>query len=244
MAEKDGESSQSFSMFFDQHFDPSSYVDALFQSFTAEKKFPDVYSKESFQTYSKNCSNLVTHLEYYMQEIVLDLDNKISSLSDSTNIISDSKDGDNPGHITRLNYFINALNNSILLLQDEYAQSRKAISEAVQKQPRSIELLIKFEEVKKNLTEVLQVLDKINSMNEGGDDLLAIDTFQNSISLLQDTVIEQLHRNKGSQDQLICTNTDELVNLLPVFQNLTNFYAIYKKFTIKLISEKERCMNS
>ena len=242
MAEKDEGSSQSFSMFFDQHFDPCSYVNALFQSFTAEKKFPDIYSKESLQTYSKNCSNLVTHLEYYMQEIVLDLDNEISSLSDSTNIISDGKDGEKSGPITRLNYFINALNNSILLLQDEYAQSRKAISEAVQQQPRSIDLLIKFEEVKKNLMDVLQVLEKVNSMNESGDDLLGTDTFQNSISLLQELVIEQLHRNKERRE--IYANIDELINLLPVFQNLTHFYAIYKKFTNKLVSEKERCTNS
>lgn len=239
---------ESLSMFFDSDFNPSNYVDALFQSISNNKLQSQVYSKTNLQSLSNKCSNLVTHLDYHTSELSNDLINQIEVLQNSSKVITQGLNNDEVPNalndMTRLQYFINTLNNSILLLQTDIKQVNEELNENNESQPESIDNLIKLKSIKNNLYQVLVIFERLNSININNPDSTTVEAFQSSLNNLYDTIRNQLSNEKNEINQLLVTNINELVNLLPLLQNLTNFYPIYKRFTSKLNTELDHYLNT
>mmetsp|Transcript_3200 Transcript_3200/g.3584 ORF Transcript_3200/g.3584 Transcript_3200/m.3584 type:complete len:246 (-) Transcript_3200:3795-4532(-) len=238
---------ESLSMFFDSDFNPSNYVDALFQSISNNKLQSQVYSKNNLQSLSNKCSNLVTHLDYHTSELSNDLINQIETLQNSSKVITQGLNNDEIvntlNDMTRLQYFINTLNNSILLLQTDIKQANEELNGNLESQPESIDNLIKLKSIKNKLYQVLVIFERLNSININNPDSTTVESFQSSLNTLYDSIRNQLNNEKNEINQLLVTNINELINLLPLFQNLTNFYPIYKTFTNKLNTELENYLN-
>lgn len=239
---------ESLSMFFDSDFNPSNYVDALFQSISNNKLQSQIYSKNNLQSLSNKCSNLVTHLDYHTSELSNNLISQIETLQNSSKIITQGLNNDEVlnalNDMTRLQYFINTLNNSILLLQTDIKQVNEELNVNNESQPESINNLIKLKGIKNNLNQVLAIFERLNSITINNPDSTTVESFQSSLNTLYDTIRNQLTNEENEINQLLVTNINELINLLPLFQNLINFYPIYKKFTAKLTTELDNYLNT
>lgn len=128
-------------MFFDEDFEPSNYVDALFSSViknnststnshsgsTLETSSPlalssQVYNEKTLHALQNKCSNLVSHLDYYTNELFTQLSEKLESLKDSASIVSSGiayLESNDDNSMTRLQYYIKSMGNAVSSLQQE-----------------------------------------------------------------------------------------------------------------------------
>lgn len=237
---------ESLSMFFDADFNPSNYVDALFQSISGNQPQSLIYSKKNLQSVSNKCSNLITHLDYHTSELSSNLIDQIESLQNSSKVITHGLNSDEEfnglNEMTRLQYFTNTLNHSVLLLQSDIKQANEELN-INKAQPESIDKLIKLKSIRNNLNQVLIIFEKLNSICSNNADSITIDSFQVSVNSLYETIRSQLNNEQNEINPILVENINELTNLLPLFQNLTNFYPIYKKFVNRLSSELDRYLN-
>ncbi|ODV82924.1 hypothetical protein CANARDRAFT_178143 [[Candida] arabinofermentans NRRL YB-2248] len=87
--------------------------------------------------------------------------------------------------------------------------------------------------------------------SDSDTDDVDLNTFTNSLSILEETIMEQIQQDKSNKDQYeIAVPNDELlekinlmIDLLPFFKNLNSFRHIYADFVNVLESEKKRYLS-
>ncbi|KAK6455788.1 uncharacterized protein RJT20DRAFT_155997 [Scheffersomyces xylosifermentans] len=243
----------SIAMFMDPDFNPSNYIDKLFQSITSSTASA-VYSKNSLSKLSNDVSHLITHLDYFTNELS---NNSLRQTFETLNnsnllILHGNKDDVNDSNVdlTRLQYYINVLNNSILTLSGEL----KSINEDIAKQDQdnesgsrhqneSINDLIQLKSVKSNLTSVLSIFEFLNSVlttDLSSSRAYGVEEFSNILNSAFETIKIQVDGALGAEKERLTEHINQLIELNSLFVNLKNFHPIYKKFVGKLIVEKEQ----
>jgi len=194
-------------MFFDPDFVPVNYVDQLFTTILGDCSNPTVYDNISKSSISNDVSNLITNLDYYTQE--LSANDKLQQLQDCTNLLNDNT--------TRLQYYTNILTNSIVSLQQDLASVNKLVT--INENNQSVQSLVQLKLVKKNLQLVLTI-------------------FENLFIALQ----QKLSITPSQFEKLLNEITDESTvgefeDLKGIFNNLSKFNPIYKKWWNSILSK-------
>ncbi|KAH3666255.1 hypothetical protein OGAPHI_004444 [Ogataea philodendri] len=265
------------SMFFDDAFVPHDYLDALFTSSlnlnTPQLKDKSISfaSSASLKSLQGKCLSLLTHLDYYTNELTRQFEQKLQDLHNSSSIISYTSD-DNAG-ITRLEYYVEYLASSINSLNRDLDDVNTKLK-SVNVPPQSEDLVKDFQDLKLvkerikatlDIFEIIQAVVLTSTIEEGklqnasstlsfaptgstqSDPAanVSLDTFSSSLSILEETILDQIQKEKGSAEvnQGLVDKIQLLVDLLPFFKNLTRFYLIYADFAQFLESEKKRYLN-
>lgn len=235
---------KSLAMFFDQDFDPINYVNVLFQSLTnSGPQHPNqMYSTRNLNEITNKSSNLITRFDYYTNELSKELNEKIEILNKSNNFMLSIEDNgkikENDYNTSRLQYYINVLNNSIISLQTEVLEISNNTNQNSKNNARSLEKLTQFKLVKENLMKVLKALEIVKNILKDQDiGLIKVSDFQNALDLLDDTISKQID-NTNNDTGKVSEHIEELIALLPMFKGFTNFFPIYNNFTNKLTSYK------
>lgn len=176
------------SMFFDEGFTPSEYVDAVFSSELRKNgtrmqdkslHFADVSSLQGLQT---KCSSLLTHFDYYTNELTRRFEDKIKELENTSSIISyrpvsgeDSTVGGPEAGITRLEYYVDNLTSSLISTQMDLASAAHKATEISQGQSfaqteSSVGELKQMIEIKRRIYKVVEVFDTVRSLISSGED--------------------------------------------------------------------------
>ncbi|KAG7661837.1 COG7 [[Candida] subhashii] len=255
-AGSDSNIEESLTMFFDNNFNPSAYIDKLIQSIihqggsTASATPISTYSQSSLSNVSNDISELITHLDYYTNELSNhNLKQKLDTLEKSNALIfphginSGDQQEENGGS-TRIQYHINILNNSIISLQSELSTINEQIDkslEATTKNSQPINNLIELKRVKANLSKVVQIFELIKASisKKGGDseNIYTAEEFQRLLDEMYESIKSQLESNKNREKLL--AHVDKLIELNSLFVNLSKFNPIFKKFVSKLVSLKD-----
>ncbi|KAI5953201.1 COG7 [Candida jiufengensis] len=218
----------SMSMFFDDEFNPTTYVDKLISTVTQQKTSTtpmSAYSKKSLTNLSHTINQLITHFDYYVNDIANnELKSKLVQLENSSTYINSNQEG-----TTRLQYYTSLLNNSILSLQQELNMINQKLK--VNDDNEAVQTLIKMKLVKTNLLKVIKVLETITLNNNNDKKLYTIEEFE---SILNQT-FEQIKRNK--MDPSVQNYIKQMNEISNLFQNLNHFNPIFKKFINKLNGE-------
>lgn len=232
---------QSLSMFFDNDFNPANYVDALFQSIVPSTNPQANYSIKNLNSVSNNVSNFITHLDYYTNELSKDVSLQIDTLKLSSQSLIKNEDIANPSDLSKLQYYINSFNNSILSLQTEI-DNFKIASTDNKTDNEAVNNLIKLKLVRENLIKVLTIIERANIIlkpeTTSKFNSITSKDFHDSLLRLFDGLKSQLDNTPKDTDLL--QNIDDLIDLLPVFNNLNEFYPIYRKFVTRLVNEREQ----
>ncbi|KAK6200424.1 uncharacterized protein RJT21DRAFT_121331 [Scheffersomyces amazonensis] len=269
-------SEESLSMFFDSDFNAANYIDKLFQNITNSSITTgatpiSTYSKNSLEHLSNNISDLSTHLDYYTTELASQsLTVKLDTLNhsnlpilpkESDKITDDlftgtSNNNNSNQELTRLKYYINVLNNSIISLQADLSSIHSDVimdeeeRKKIRKQDETIKSLTSLKTVKSNLINVLQIFEFLNNafvqtlkssntiQYEQNEVNISIEDFQQLLNELFDTLKSQLIENKGTAklDDVIKYIT-KLIDLGTIFNNLSTFNSPFKKFINNLTTE-------
>ncbi|KAI5968446.1 COG7 [Candida theae] len=249
---------ESMSMFFDDEFNPSTYIDKLVTSVTQQKSTttpttttttthaPSSYSKQSLTKLSHTINQLITHFDYYVNDIANNsLHEKLEKLHKSSALIHtgteiDQKNGGGSGGSSRLQYHLNILDNSILSLQSELEEINKSIESNESINNEAVQTLVQLKVVKQNLVTVIEVLEMvINSLSKVNESKsnYTVEEFQSILDELLSSVKSQL--NTIGDKSILLAHIDKLVSLQDVFSSLNNFSPVYKRFTTKLITERD-----
>lgn len=232
---------QSLSMFFDNDFNAANYVDALFQSIVSTSNSQSNYSSKNLNKVSNNISNFITHLDYYTSELSNDVNHQIETLKLSSQSLIKGEDIANSSDLSKLQYYINSFNNSILSLQTEI-DTFKSVSQSNKSNNEAVNNLIQLKLVRENLIKVLTIIERANIIlkPDTTSKFSSITTkdFSDSLQKLADGLKSQLDSNPNDED--LHKNMDDLIDLLPIFNNLNEFHPIYKKFVTRLINEREK----
>lgn len=229
---------ESLSMFFDDDFNPSAYIDTLVNSITNQNTPHNTttpisaYSKNSLTKLSNDISHLITHLDYYTNELTNEnLQSKLDMLDKSNVIINNSEDHGT----TRLQYHVHVLNNAVLSLQTELTEVNKQLdnsninNEAIQK-------LIQLKQVKANLNQVLKIFELVsNSISQKQS--YTVDEFQYALDELFNSIKQQLQSNTNNEKLL--QHVDKLLQLNNLFNHISKFNPIFRKFITKLSNERD-----
>lgn len=229
---------ESLSMFFDDDFNPSAYIDTLVNSITNQNTPHNTttpisaYSKNSLTKLSNDISHLITHLDYYTNELTNEnLQSKLDMLDKSNVIINNSEDHGT----TRLQYHVHVLNNAVLSLQTELTEVNKQLdnsninNEAVQK-------LIQLKQVKANLNQVSKIFELVsNSISQKQS--YTVDEFQYALDELFNSIKQQLQSNTNNEKLL--QHVDKLLQLNNLFNHISKFNPIFRKFITKLSNERD-----
>ncbi|EER33369.1 hypothetical protein CTRG_02187 [Candida tropicalis MYA-3404] len=229
---------ESLSMFFDDDFNPSAYIDTLVNSITNQNTPHNTttpisaYSKNSLTKLSNDISHLITHLDYYTNELTNEnLQSKLDMLDKSNVIINNSEDHGT----TRLQYHVHVLNNAVLSLQTELTEVNKQLdnsninNEAIQK-------LIQLKQVKANLNQVLKIFELVsNSISQKQS--YTVDEFQYALDELFNSIKQQLQSNTNNEKLL--QHVDKLLQLNNFFNHISKFNPIFRKFITKLSNERD-----
>lgn len=234
---------ESMSMFFDDEFNPSTYIDKLVTSVTHQNSTtsttPSTYSKQSLTKLSHSINQLITHFDYYVNDIANNgLHEKLEMLDKSSALIHTS--ADEQGGTSRLQYHLNILDNSIISLQSELAEINKTIESNESINNEAVQTLIQLKLVKNNLLKVIEVLETTNnSLSKVNENKLAytVEEFQLILDELLSSIKQQL--SSTGDKSILLTHIEKLINLQYVFVNLNNFNPVYKRFTTKLITERD-----
>ena len=177
---------ESLSMYFDDDFNPSSYIDKLVNSITnlnpASSTTPvSAYSKQSLTKLSNDISHLITHLDYYTNMLTNDsLQKKLDALDKSNEIINNNEESGT----TRLQYNVHVFNNAVLSLQTELNEINRQLEESTINN-EAILKLIQLKQVKANLTKVLHIFELVyNSISQDDELSFTVDKFQNALDEL------------------------------------------------------------
>lgn len=229
---------ESLSMFFDDDFNPSAYIDTLVNSITNQNTPHNTttpisaYSKNSLTKLSNDISHLITHLDYYTNELTNEnLQSKLDMLDKSNVVINNSEDHGT----TRLQYHVHVLNNVVLSLQTELTEVNKQLdnsninNEAIQK-------LIQLKQVKANLNQVLKIFELVsNSISQKQS--YTVDEFQYALDELFNSIKQQLQSNTNNEKLL--QHVDKLLQLNNLFNHISKFNPIFRKFITKLSNERD-----
>lgn len=229
---------ESLSMFFDDDFNPSAYIDTLVNSITNQNTPHNTttpisaYSKNSLTKLSNDISHLITHLDYYTNELTNEnLQSKLDMLDKSNVVINNSEDHGT----TRLQYHVHVLNNAVLSLQTELTEVNKQLdnsninNEAIQK-------LIQLKQVKANLNQVLKIFELVsNSISQKQS--YTVDEFQYALDELFNSIKQQLQSNTNNEKLL--QHVDKLLQLNNLFNHISKFNPIFRKFITKLSNERD-----
>ncbi|KAK6462190.1 hypothetical protein DFJ63DRAFT_319051 [Scheffersomyces coipomensis] len=266
-----GLSEESLAMFFDPDFNPSNYIDKLFQNITTSSTASN-YSKNSLSQLSNSISNLTTHLDYYTNELSSQsLTLKLDTLNNSNSLIIPKELESHNNHIssstkgnqelTRLKYYINVLNNSIISLQTDLNSINQDLNEkpTINSEANDdiINSLVTLKLIKSNLVNVLKLFEFLNnaliqSYNSLSTTItptsvdqqhnFSVDEFQNILNNLLDTLKLQLIQTSNDPNKFndVVSYINKLINLGSMFNNLTKFNLPFRKFINSLSSELEK----
>lgn len=234
---------ESLSMYFDDDFNPSAYIDKLVHTITnlnpASSTTPvTAYSKLSLTKLSNDISHLITHLDYYTNMITNDsLQKKLDALDKSNEIINNNEENGT----TRLQYHVHVFNNAVLSLQTELNEINKQLDESTINN-EAIQKLIQLKQVKSNLTKVLSIFELVyNSISQDDELSFTVDKFQNALDDLLASIKNQLE-SSDKNDKLLA-QIDKLLEMNGLFTHLSRFNTAFKKFLTKLSNEKEVYLN-
>ncbi|ABN64413.2 predicted protein [Scheffersomyces stipitis CBS 6054] len=242
-------SEDSVSMFMDPDFNPSNYIDKLFQTITSSSVPSAAYSKASLGKLSYDISQLVTHLDYYTSELSNNnLRQTLQTLNNSNLVIlQGNKDDSSEPNLTRLQYYVNVLNNSILTLSGELKSINEDISQSKVNDRsinnESINDLIQLKKVKQNLTSVLHLYEFLSGIlsSTSGETKTSytVEEFQNVLNTSFDSIRNELEAGEKANKQKILAHIDHLVELSGLFVNLKNFQSPFRKYITRLTVLKE-----
>ncbi|CAK7893881.1 conserved oligomeric Golgi complex subunit 7 [[Candida] anglica] len=253
--------SETLAMFLDEDFDPASYVDAVFNSVLAAQSTSlpsSVYNEKNLHKLQSRCSTLVSHLDFYTNELSSELSGNIEKLKDTSTIVSSGLSYDQV-EITRLQFYIKSLTNAVVSLQQEVSGVVPAAQEkaSLASDPDGpVEKLTSLKQVKQRLGQVLEVFERINTlldMSAQSDHQQAtsttiyrattLDQFTESMDMLQESIRQELADQDFSQiNSELIGNIDSLSSMLPLFQG-TPFHAVYKRFISRILADKERYLS-
>lgn len=235
---------ESLSMYFDDDFNPSSYIDKLVNSITnlnpASSTTPvSAYSKQSLTKLSNDISHLITHLDYYTNMLTNDsLQKKLDALDKSNEIINNNEESGT----TRLQYNVHVFNNAVLSLQTELNEINRQLDEPTINN-EAILKLIQLKQVKSNLTKVLHIFELVyNSISQDDELSFTVDKFQNALDELFASIKNQL--DTSDKNVKLLAQIDKLLEMNGLFTHLSRFNTVFKKFLTKLSNEKEVYLNS
>ncbi|AOW28111.1 hypothetical protein MEW_02462 [Candida albicans P60002] len=235
---------ESLSMYFDDDFNPSSYIDKLVNSITnsnpASSTTPvSAYSKQSLTKLSNDISHLITHLDYYTNMLTNDsLQKKLDALDKSNEIINNNEESGT----TRLQYNVHVFNNAVLSLQTELNEINRQLDESTINN-EAISKLIQLKQVKSNLTKVLHIFELVyNSISQDDELSFTVDKFQNALDELFASIKNQL--DTSDKNVKLLAQIDKLLEMNGLFTHLSRFNTVFKKFLTKLSNEKEVYLNS
>ncbi len=235
---------ESLSMYFDDDFNPSSYIDKLVNSITnlnpASSTTPvSAYSKQSLTKLSNDISHLITHLDYYTNMLTNDsLQKKLDALDKSNEIINNNEESGT----TRLQYNVHVFNNAVLSLQTELNEINRQLDESTINN-EAILKLIQLKQVKSNLTKVLHIFELVyNSISQDDELSFTVDKFQNALDELFASIKNQL--DTSDKNVKLLAQIDKLLEMNGLFTHLSRFNTVFKKFLTKLSNEKEVYLNS
>jgi len=235
---------ESLSMYFDDDFNPSSYIDKLVNSITnlnpASSTTPvSAYSKQSLTKLSNDISHLITHLDYYTNMLTNDsLQKKLDALDKSNEIINNNEESGT----TRLQYNVHVFNNAVLSLQTELNEINRQLDESTINN-EAILKLIQLKQVKANLTKVLHIFELVyNSISQDDELSFTVDKFQNALDELFASIKNQL--DTSDKNVKLLAQIDKLLEMNGLFTHLSRFNTVFKKFLTKLSNEKEVYLNS
>jgi len=231
-------------MYFDDDFNPSSYIDKLVNSITnlnpASSTTPvSAYSKQSLTKLSNDISHLITHLDYYTNMLTNDsLQKKLDALDKSNEIINNNEESGT----TRLQYNVHVFNNAVLSLQTELNEINRQLDESTINN-EAILKLIQLKQVKSNLTKVLHIFELVyNSISQDDELSFTVDKFQNALDELFASIKNQL--DTSDKNVKLLAQIDKLLEMNGLFTHLSRFNTVFKKFLTKLSNEKEVYLNS
>ncbi|CCG23561.1 hypothetical protein CORT_0D07280 [Candida orthopsilosis Co 90-125] len=236
---------ESMSMFFDDEFNPSTYIDKLVTSVTQQNSTtsttPSTYSKQSLTKLSHTINQLITHFDYYVSDIANNsLHEKLEMLDKSSTLIHTSNASEEQGGTSRLQYHLNILDNSIISLQSELTEINNTIELNESINNEAVQTLIQLKLVKNNLITVIDVLETMNNslskVNENKS-TYTVDEFQSILDELLGSIKQQL--SSTGDNSVLLAHIAKLINLQNVFLNLNNFNPVYKRFITKLITERD-----
>lgn len=235
---------ESLSMYFDDDFNPSSYIDKLVNSITnlnpASSTTPvSAYSKQSLTKLSNDISHLITHLDYYTNMLTNDsLQKKLDAFDKSNEIINNNEESGT----TRLQYNVHVFNNAVLSLQTELNEINRQLDESTINN-EAILKLIQLKQVKSNLTKVLHIFELVyNSISQDDELSFTVDKFQNALDELFASIKNQL--DTSDKNVKLLAQIDKLLEMNGLFTHLSRFNTVFKKFLTKLSNEKEVYLNS
>lgn len=236
---------ESMSMFFDDEFNPSTYIDKLVTSVTQQNSTtsttPSTYSKQSLTKLSHTINQLITHVDYYVSDIANNsLHEKLEMLDKSSTLIHTSNASEEQGGTSRLQYHLNILDNSIISLQSELTEINNTIELNESINNEAVQTLIQLKLVKNNLITVIDVLETMNnSLSKVNENKLTytVDEFQLILDELLGSIKQQL--SSTGDNSVLLAHIAKLINLQNVFLNLNNFNPVYKRFITKLITERD-----
>lgn len=235
---------ESLSMYFDDDFNPSSYIDKLVNSITnlnpASSTTPvSAYSKQSLTKLSNDISHLITHLDYYTNMLTNDsLQKKLDALDKSNEIINNNEESGT----TRLQYNVHVFNNAVLSLQTELNEINRQLDESTINN-EAILKLIQLKQVKSNLTKVLHIFELVyNSISQDDELSFTVDKFQNALDELFASIKNQL--DTSDKNVKLLAQIDKLLEMNGLFTHLSRFNTVFKKFLTKLSNVKEVYLNS
>lgn len=259
-------------MFFDEDFEPSNYVDALFNSVITSNSSTQtihssslatssqIYSEKNLHSLQNKCSTLISHLDYYTNELSSQLSEKLDVLKDTSSIVSANSDDS----ITRLQYYIISMNNAVTSLQQEVemASSKRSThiepttpgDNADSSSDSPVDNLTNLRDVKGKLLDVLDIFERIAAITQAGQESTAagssknystvsIDLFTNSMSTLHQTIQQGFSdQDFKSINSDLVENVNSLSSMLPLFQG-TPFHSIYKLYISKILADKDRYLS-
>ncbi|KAG7750875.1 hypothetical protein KL911_003321 [Ogataea haglerorum] len=262
------------SMFFDDAFVSHDYLDALFTSSLnlnapqLKNKSVTFASPNSLKSLQGKCLSLLTHLDYYTNELTRQFEKKLQDLHNSSSIISYASE--NSGGITRLEYYVEYLASSINSLNRDMDDVNVKLNN-VREHPESQELIRNIQTlnlVKERIQAVLNIFETVQAVvltsaieeeksngahqtsslaptgasSEEAATNVSLDTFSSSLNILEETIMEQIQKDKGlgEVNNDLLEKIQVLVDLTPFFKSLTRFYPVYADFAEFLKNENKR----
>lgn len=212
-------------MLYDSKFAPVSYLDAFFGSINENSL---LYSPESLSKLLQGLLNLLTHLDYHTTQLSRDISSDLDTLK---KLLAPVLSADNEmSGTSRLDYYVSALKNTVDSLHTDLLSTREKLQKPPADDP--IDSLLELKAAKIRLQDILKVLQNAKTLIGGDPLLITLDTFQNLLNLLQESLRSRLRANPP--DQQVRSDIAELKALLPLFRQFPNFGPTYAKFISKL----------
>lgn len=196
------QTSDAMAIFFNDDFNPSNYIDALFKNHD--------YSKDSLNKLVNVSNNLIIQLNFLVNQLNAQINNQLSRLKriTSENTLNNS---------TRLDYYLKLLNNAIISLDNELTIPE--FNELV-----IINKLISFKSVKQRMLVTLNLL-KFIKQNFGD---LSINTFEADLLKLFKLILALENTSDRYENLVNLINYNDVFKNLNHFnsiykKNLTKF---------------------